>query len=153
MKHPPYENTVQRAVTHIFGQFLNDISIKALKRAQGVKEGLKVLIKIEGAMKGELALILPTGTIGMIAQKYDTCADNSSINEYHKDIAGEIANQVAGAFINQLIFDDKEIKLFPPEFDTNTKRAKTSQKAINQTYSSSFGKFNIDLNYREMKFL
>ena len=139
---------IVRSVDYIFKNFLEDQTIQEVYETQG-KGGHKIAIEISGTIKGEIIIIMPLNTLNMITKKFITLSKNTSTVKHHKDIAGEIANLIAGSFANQMQFKNHTLLLSPPEFNDDPIAMKALYENINLSFTSEFGGFDIDLYYRE----
>jgi CheY-specific phosphatase CheX len=141
-----YSKMLVRSVDHIFKNFLEDQTIEEVYETQS-KGGKKIVIEINGSLRGEIIINMPLNTLGMIARKF---TNRSSSNEKHyRDVAGEIANLITGSFANQMQFRNHSLLLSPPEFDDDPISMKALYDNINLSFTSSFGGFDIDFYYKE----
>jgi CheY-specific phosphatase CheX len=146
-----YSLLIVRSVDHIFKNFLNDPKVEEVFEAQSSGKDSKVAIEIEGTLKGELVFNIPVKTLDLITKKMVPDLTSRSLRQYHRDVAGEIANLITGTFANQLQFLKHEVRLSPPEIDDDPISLKALYDNINLSFRSSFGGFDVDLYYRENK--
>jgi CheY-specific phosphatase CheX len=146
-----YSLCLERAVKHIFSSLFRDPSVDEVFETTPVKNAYTVLLEMDGTMKGALRIQLPKKTIRALAQKMNPSTPNSALEEHSEDIAGEMANQIAGTFANQLQFIQHSIRLFPPEFGNDLVGLTTFYENINMMFSSKYGNFEIDLYYKDVR--
>ncbi|MFH0974384.1 MAG: chemotaxis protein CheX [Spirochaetota bacterium] len=146
-----YYNCIIRSVDHIFKNFFNDNTIKEVYKSQSSGKDAKVSIEIDGSLLGEIILNIPPGTLNLLIQKMipDAKPNLKSLQKHYADVAGELANMITGTFANQLQFVEKDIRLSPPEFNSDPITMKTLYENINISFESRFGGFDVDLYYKE----
>ena len=150
-EYQQYSLCLERAVKHIFTSLFGDPSVDEVFEAPPIKSAYTVLLEMDGTMKGALKIQLPKKTIRALAQKMFTNSSASQIEEHSEDIAGEMANQIAGTFSNQLQFIKHSIRLFPPEFGEDLVGLTTFYENINMVFESKYGNFEIDLYYKDSR--
>jgi CheY-specific phosphatase CheX len=150
-EYKQYSLCLERSVKHIFSSLFKDPSVDEIFEAAPVKGAYTVLLEMDGTMKGALRIQLPKKTIRALAQKMDPSTSGSALEEHSEDIAGEMANQIAGTFANQLQFVQHSIRLFPPEFGNDLVGLTTFYENINMIFSSKYGTFEIDLYYKDAR--
>ena len=143
-----YSKMIVRSVDHIFKNFLEDQTIEEVYETQA-KSGHKIVVEINGSIKGEIVITMPSNTLETIAKRFTNRSKNSSAVKHHKDVAGEIANLITGSFANQMQFKNHVLLLSPPEFNDDPIAMKALYDNINLSFKSEFGGFDIDLYYKE----
>jgi CheY-specific phosphatase CheX len=108
-----------------------------------------VSIEINGAIKGEIIINLPEGTLNSITKYFFSSATGRTVKKHYEEVAGEIANLITGTFANQLQFLKRDIRLSPPEFNDESDTTRSLYDNINLSFNSSYGGFDIDLFYRD----
>jgi CheY-specific phosphatase CheX len=144
-----YSKLIVRSVNHIFRKFLDDQTIEEVYEMQAGPGNHQVAVEIDGTMKGEIIINLPTETLDLLTRKFMGSINSRSIRKYYGEVAGEIANLITGTFANQMQFEDHEIILSPPEFNDDPISMKALYDNINLSFISGFGGFDIDLYYKE----
>jgi CheY-specific phosphatase CheX len=146
-----YYNCIIRSVDHIFKKFFNDNAITEVFESQSTGSDAKVAVEIDGSLLGEIILNIPKTTLNLLIKRMipDAKPNARSLQKHYADVAGELANMITGTFANQLQFVEKDIRLSPPEFDTDLITMKALYENINISFESSFGGFDVDLYYRE----
>jgi CheY-specific phosphatase CheX len=144
-----YSKLVIRSVNHIFKNFLKDPSIKEILESQAQNGDPRVSIEIDGSIKGELIISFPAQTLNDITKFFFKGSAARSLKKHHEEVAGEIANLVTGTFANQLQFDNMDVRLSAPEYNDDTKTMRTLYDAINLSFDSGFGGFDVNLYYRD----
>lgn len=144
-----YSKLIVRSVNHIFRNFLKDESISEILESQSSGTDPKVSIEINGAIKGEIIINLPEGTLNSITKYFFSSATSRTVKKHYEEVAGEIANLITGTFANQLQFLKRDIRLSPPEFNEDSDTTRTLYDNINLSFNSSYGGFDIDLFYRD----
>lgn len=144
-----YSKLVIRSVNHIFKNFLKDPSIKEILVSQAGSDDPRVSIGIDGSIKGELIISFPAQTLNHITKFFFQNTSARSLSRHHEEVAGEIANLVTGTFANQLQFDNMDVRLSAPEFNDDSKTMRMLYDAINLSFDSEFGGFDVNLYYRD----
>ena len=143
-----YSKMIVRSVGHIFRNFLEDQTIEEVYETQA-RNGRKISIEISGGIKGGLIITMPASTLNMIAKKIIDRSKSMSAVKHYQDVAGEIANLIAGGFANQMQFRNHMLLLSAPEFDNDPIAIKALYENVNLSFASEFGGFDIDLYYKE----
>ena len=142
-----YSKVIIRSVEHIFKQFLGDDSIEEVFDTQSNDESTIVVVEIDGMLRGEVVITLPTTTLDEITKHL--LKKEKSTKKHHADVAGEIVNMITGTFANQMQFVKYELILSPPVFDDDPIAMKALYENVNLSFSSRFGGFDVDLYYKE----
>lgn len=144
-----YTRFLARSVDHIFKNFLYDHDIKEVFQNRSSNGDPKVTIEIDGTMRGELIIHFPEHTLHQLTKIFFQNI-KGNVKKYYPDVAGEIANLIAGTFINQLQFMKHTIKPSPPEYGEEQIPLKTLYENINLSFESRFGGFDVDLFYKDL---
>jgi CheY-specific phosphatase CheX len=144
-----YTRILARSVDHIFKHFLYDNDIKEVFTNQSTPNDPRVTIQLDGTMKGELIINFPEQTLHQLTKNFFINA-KGNIKKYYPDVAGEVANLIAGTFINQLQFIKHNLKPSPPEYNEEHTTLKTLYQNINLSFESRFGSFDLDFYYKDL---
>lgn len=146
-----YYKCIVRSVDHIFKNFFNDNSIEEVFDDQSSRNDPNVAVEINGTIKGEIIINIPTDTLNMLIKKLipDIGSNPRAMKKHHEDVAGELANMITGTFVNQLQFINHKVKVSPPEFNDDPISMKALYDNINVSFCSSYGGFDVDLYYKE----
>ncbi len=144
-----YSRYLVRSVDHIFKNFLSDTSIEEVFESQSGQNDPIVAIELDGSLRGELVLNLPLQTLNMLTKRIVPSVRSNSLKKHHPDVAGEIANLIAGTFVNQLQFVKHDVKPSAPEYNDDPLAIKALYENINLSFHSKFGGFDIDLYFQE----
>lgn len=144
-----YSRYLVRSVDHIFKNFLSDSSIEEVFESQSDNEDPIVSIELDGSLRGELVINLPLPTLDMLTKRIVPSVRKNSIKKHHPDVAGEIANLIAGTFVNQLQFVRHNVRPSAPEYNDDPLSIKALYENINLSFSSRFGGFDVDLYFQE----
>ena len=143
-----YSRVITRSVDHIFKNFLQDSSIQEVYETQSKEKDPQVAIEIDGSLKGEIIINIPTNTLNHITKKFIGSNNQKIIKKSHPDVAGELANLITGTIANQLQFTNHHLKLSPPEYNNESIIMKALYENINLSFISSYGGFDIDFYYK-----
>lgn len=144
-----YNKYLFRSAKHIFNNLLKDDSLEEVYEPGKVKGKKRtVSIKLDGTMSGELIISIPNATLESMTKKI-VPGHKSTEKRNHEDVAGELANQICGTFVNQLQFMQHNVYLSAPEFDEPQVTVRALYQNINLSMTSTFGEFEIDLYYQD----
>ncbi len=144
-----YYKCIVRSVDHIFKNFFKDCSIDEVFDTQSSEKDPVVSVEISGSLTGEIIINLPVKTLNLLIKEMIPNANPRSLKRHHADVAGELANLITGTFANQLQFIERNVRLFPPEYNDDPIKMKTLYENINISFTSDFGGFDVDLYYKE----
>lgn len=142
-----YSKIILRSVEHIFRNFLGDETIEEVFEMQSGTDSIKVVVEIDGTLRGEIIVVLPASTLDMLTKQL--IRTGKSVKKYHADVAGEIVNMITGTFANQMQFKNYNLLLSPPVFNDDPIAMKALYENVNLSFVSGFGGFDVDLYYKE----
>jgi len=147
-----YNKGLERAVLHIFNNFLSDTEIREVTEAQSSKKNHFVWIEMNGTFEGEMQITLPDEIVTELVKFFHSDEKIKKTKSAVRDVSGEIANLISGTFVNQLQYVGHDIKLSPPEFEEDPISMKALYDNISLSFKSSLGGFDIDIYYKDLLF-
>lgn len=144
-----YSKYIVKSVDYIFKNFLHDTTIEEVFENQATENDPVVTVEINGTLSGEIMINFPEKTLNHITKRIVSSPGRGAMKKHYKDVAGELANLITGAFANQMQFLNHNICLSAPEYNNDMIQMKALYENINLSFSSSFGGFDIDLYYKE----
>lgn len=147
-----YNKGLERAVLHIFNNFLSDSSIKEVTESQSGKKSHIVWIEMNGTFEGEMQITLCDSMIGELVHLFHKDETLKKTKALIKDVSGEIANLISGTFVNQLQYIGHDIRVSPPEFEEDPISMKALYENISLSFVSVYGGFDIDIYYKDYLF-
>ncbi len=144
-----FSKIIVRSVNHIFKNFLSDTDVEEVYEPQSKDNDPSVAVEIDGTLKGEIIINLPTSTLNHITKKFVSSKSSKTLKKNHSDVAGELANLITGTIANQLQYTNHNVRLSPPEFNNDPISIKALYDNVNLSFHSSFGGFDIDFYYME----
>lgn len=147
-----YNKGLERAVLHIFNNFLLDTSIKEVTEAQAVQKNHLVWIEMSGTFEGEMQITLSDDLVSALVSFFHKNEKVKKTKSVIHDVTGEIANLISGTFVNQLQYIGHDIKVSPPEFEEDPISMKALYDNICLSFSSTLGGFDIEIFYKDLIF-